>query len=129
MVIDTSAIVAILLDEPERSRFARAIEADPRRVVSAVTLVEATMVLERRFGGPGGLRLDRLLKEAAVEIEAVTVGQAEIARDAFRRNDRGRHAARLNFGDIFAYALAKATGEPLLFKGKDFVHTDITGAV
>ena len=129
MVIDTSAIVAILLDEPERSRFAQAIEADSRRAVSAVTLVEATLVIERRFGGPGGLRLDRFLDEAAVEVEAVTVDQAEIARDAFRRYGRGRHAAGLNLGDLFAYALAKANGEPLLFKGNDYMHTDIARAV
>lgn len=129
MVLDTSAIAAILFDEPERRRFAEAIERDPACYVSAATLVEATLVLEGRFGPPGGARLDRLLAEIDVEIVAVDAAQAELARDACRRYGRGRHPAGLNLGDVFAYALARALGEPLLFKGGDFALTDVLPAV
>ncbi|MGH6661522.1 MAG: type II toxin-antitoxin system VapC family toxin [Rhodospirillales bacterium] len=128
MVIDTSALVAILLDEPERRAFNEKIEADPRRLVSAVTFVEAALAIEARVGEAGGRELDLFLHRAGVETVPVDADQAEIARRAFRRYGRGRHPAGLNFGDCFAYALVKTTGEPLLFKGDDFGRTDIVAA-
>lgn len=128
MVLDSSAILAVLLDEPERSSFNRLIEQDPTRLVSAATLVEVTMVIESRRGEPGRRLLERFLELTAAGIAPVTAAQAEHACDAFRRYGKGRHPAGLNFGDVFAYALAKATGEPLLFKGNDFKQTDITSA-
>ena len=128
MVIDTSALVAILLDEPERRAFNEKIEADPRRLLSAVTFVEAALVIEARVGEAGGRELDLFLHRAGVETVPVDADQAEIARRAFRRYGPGRHPAGLNFGDCFAYALVKTTGEPLLFKGDDFGRTDIVAA-
>ena len=128
MVIDTSALVAILLDEPERRAFNEKIEADPRRLLSAVTFVETALVIEARVGEAGGRELDLFLHRANVETVPVDADQAEIARRAFRRYGRGRHPAGLNFGDCFAYALVKTTGEPLLFKGDDFGRTDIVAA-
>jgi ribonuclease VapC len=125
MVIDTSAIVAILLREPEAEEFSRRITETPARLISAVTRVESSFVIEGRFGEPGRIDLDRLLTDARMEIAEVTAQQVEIAIDAFRRYGKGRHRARLNIGDCFAYALAKATGLPLLFKGADFAVTDI----
>lgn len=126
MVLDTSAIVAILLDEAERFAFNRLIESDPIRLLSAATRVEATLVIERRRGEVGRADLDRFLREARIEVMAVTPEQAEIACDAFRRYGKGRHPANLNFGVVFAYA--KVTGEPLLFKGEDFARTDVAVA-
>jgi len=128
MVIDTSALVAILLDEPERRAFNEKIEADPRRLLSAVTFVETALVIEARVGEAGGRELDLFLHRANVETVPVDADQAEIARRAFRRYGRGRHPAGLKFGDCFAYALVKTTGEPLLFKGDDFGRTDIVAA-
>jgi ribonuclease VapC len=125
MVIDTSAIVAILFDEPERAHFTRLIDADEIRLVSAVGRVEAAFVIEGRKREAGRERLDRFSRLTGAEIAAVTSEHAEIAIEAFRRFGKGRHPAALNIGDCFAYALAKATGEPLLFKGDDFSHTDI----
>ncbi|HEX3881523.1 MAG TPA: type II toxin-antitoxin system VapC family toxin [Stellaceae bacterium] len=120
MVIDTSVIVAILLREPEAEEFNRRIMETPVRLISAVTRVESSFVIEGRFGEPGRTDLDRLLTDTRMEITAVTAQQVEMAIDAFRRYGKGRHRARLNIGDCFAYALAKATGLPLLFKGTDF---------
>jgi ribonuclease VapC len=128
MVLDTSAIVAILEDEPERERFVRLVADDDVRLLSAVSRVECTCVVEGRKRDAGRAELDLFLREAAIEITAVTADQAEIACEAFRRFGRGRHPAGLNIGDTFAYALAKATGEPLLFKGEDFSKTDIDAA-
>jgi len=128
MIIDTSALVAILLDEPERRAFNEKIEADPRRLLSAVTFVETALVIEARVGEAGGRELDLFLHRANVETVPVDADQAEIARRAFRRYGRGRHPAGLNFDDCFAYALVKTTGEPLLFKGDDFGRTDIVAA-
>jgi ribonuclease VapC len=128
MVLDTSAIVAILLDEPERHRFVRLIEAAPVRQLSAASRVEATLVIEGRKRAAGRAELDLLLSHAEVDIVPVTLEQVELACEAFRRYGKGRHAAGLNFGDVFAYALAKTTGEPLLFKGDDFARTDIASA-
>ena len=125
MVLDSSAILAILLDEPERATFTRLVEEDQQRLVSAVTLVEVSIVIESRKGEPGRRLLKRFLDLTAAEIAPVTADQAARACDAFRRYGKGRHPAGLHFGDVFAYALARATGEPLLFKGNDFTRTDI----
>jgi ribonuclease VapC len=129
MVIDTSAIIAILLDEPERAAFGRQIEADPVRLVLAAGRVEAGVVIETRKGVAGRRRLERFLHLIAADIVAVTREQAEMALEAFRRFGKGRHRAGLNIGDCFAYAAAKATGEKLLFKGDDFTQTDILPAL
>jgi ribonuclease VapC len=128
MGLDTSAIVAILLDEPERPAFDRLIEDDRIRLVSGVTRVEATFVIEGRKGEPGRERLDRFFRLTGAEVVAATPEQIEIACGAFRHYGKGRHPAGLNLGDVFAYALAKVTGEPLLFKGDDFAKTDIASA-
>jgi ribonuclease VapC len=129
MVIDTSAVVAILFDEPDQRRYGEAIEAATVRLVSAVTRVELAFVIEGRKREAGRDRLERFLQLTGAEILAVTSQQAEIAVDAFRRFGRGRHRARLNIGDCFAYALAIATDDTLLFKGDDFIHTDIRPAL
>jgi ribonuclease VapC len=125
MVIDSSAIIAILLNEPERLAFDRQIEADAIRLISAVSRVEAGIVIETRKGEAGQRLLDRFLLLVATDVVAVTPEQAELALAAFRRFGKGRHRAGLNIGDCFTYAAAKATGERLLFKGNDFTHTDI----
>ena len=124
MVLDTSALVAILTGEPEQVAFIADIERADTCLLSAASYVEASIVLEVRHG-PGGVQaLDRLLEQAGCEIVAVDAEQARIARSAFQRFGKGRHPAGLNFGDCFAYALAVARGEPLLFKGNDFPQTD-----
>ncbi len=125
MVIDTSAIVAILRDEPERRRFNEAIEADAVRLMSVASFLEASMIMEARHGFEGIRDLDLFLARAEIELSPVDVNQAHIARQAFRQYGKGRHPAALNFGDCFAYALAKAAEAPLLFKGNDFSQTDI----
>ena len=128
MIIDTSAILAILLAESDAARYEQAIsKAWPRRM-SAVALLEATMVIEGRGGPVAGDDLDRLLQAAEIELVPVTLEHAEAARRAWRRFGKGNHPAALNFGDCFTYALALTTGEPLLFKSDDFVHTDIEAA-
>jgi ribonuclease VapC len=129
MVIDTSALVAILLREPDAATYAEAIDNAPIRLVSAVTRVELSFVIEGRKGEPGRLDLERLLADGEFEVAAVTPQQATIAIDAFRNYGKGRHPAGLNIGDCFSYALASATGHALLFKGNDFVHTDIRAAL
>jgi ribonuclease VapC len=128
MVLDTSAIVAILQDEPERPTFTRLIGADPQPLMSAVTRVECTFVVEGRKREPGRKELELFLREAEVDVIAVTPEQADLACEAFRRFGKGRHPAALNIGDCFAYALAKAMREPLLYKGSDFSRTDIASA-
>ncbi len=125
MVIDTSALVALLGMEPEAARIAHAFEADPLRLLSAAALVEASIVLESRQGEAAVRELDLLLARAGVQIEPVTAEQAELARQAWRRFGRGRHPAGLNYGDCFSYALSRASGEALLFKGNDFPLTDV----
>ncbi len=125
MVIETSAIMAILNNEPERRAFNEAIEAAESRLMSVVSLVEASMVMEARHGYDGVRDLDLFLAKAQIDLVPVDVEQAHIARRAFRAYGKGRHAAALNFGDLFSYALAKTTGQPLLFKGNDFSQTDI----
>lgn len=125
MVVDTSALVALLGMEAEAARLAAAIEADATRLISAASVVEAALVIESRYGPDGGRELDLLIAKAGLSVEPVTAQQAEIAREAWRRFGKGRHAAGLNFGDCFSYALARDTGEPLLFKGTDFPQTDV----
>jgi len=129
VILDTSAIIAILRNEPDASRFTEAIQAGETRIVSAATYLEAAIIVDSNRDPVLSRRLDELIEQANVSIESVTEAQARIARDAYRDFGRGSgHPARLNFGDCFAYALAKATGEPLLFKGSDFAHTDIASA-
>jgi ribonuclease VapC len=125
MVIDTSVLVALLFDESDAEQFELAIEADPRRLMSAASILETSIVVESRFGEAGGREFDLLLYKAQIEIVAVTPEQVDIARHAYRTYGKGRHPAGLNFGDCFAYALCKMSGEPLLFKGNDFSQTDV----
>ncbi len=129
MVIDTSALVAILLNEPEAPRFRDAVEQSARRLISAVTQVELACVIEGRAGAAGRLAVERLLAAMDAEIVAATPAQAEVAITAFRRYGRGQHRARLNLGDCFSYALAKSSSMALLFKGDDFIHTDVAAAI
>lgn len=129
MIVDTSAVIAILRAEPEASAFAETIESAGVRRLSAASYVEVGAVIDRAGDAIASRRVDELLAVAGIEIEAVTTGQARTAREAYRDFGKGSgHPARLNFGDCFSYALAKTTGEPLLFKGDDFQHTDITSA-
>jgi len=127
MVIETSAIIAVLLNEANAIGIARAIESCSPRLLSAANFLEAPIVIESRKGEAGGRELDLLIYRAAIEIVAVDQDQAEIARLAWRRFGKGRHPAGLNYGDCFAYALAKSRRLPLLFQGDDFSQTDITG--
>ena len=130
MIVDTSAIIAILRDEPEAMPCARAIADATIRRVSAVNFVESAVVIDASRDPIATRRFDDFIKEANISIETVTEIQAQIARDAYRDFGKGSgHPAKLNFGDCFAYALAKESGEPLLFKGGDFAHTDIVVAL
>jgi ribonuclease VapC len=126
MVIDTSALLAILQDEPERRAFNEAIEAADSRSLSVASFLEVSIVIEVRFGAEGIGHLDRFLDRAAVRLVPVDVEQGKLARQAFSRFGKGRHAAGLNFGDCFSYALAQFLGEPLLFKGEDFSRTEVS---
>jgi ribonuclease VapC len=128
MVIDTSAFVAILLGEPEAESFALAIAGDPKRLISAFTVLEVGIVIEAKKGDSGGREFDLLVHQARIEIVPLTAEQFEIARAAWRKYGKGRHPAGLNIGDCCSYALAKYAGEPLLFKGNDFSQTDIKAA-
>ena len=128
MIIDTSVLIAILQLEPEAVRMLAAIKKADRRAMSAATLVEAGIVVETRSGEQGARDLDAAVARMRIEIVPLTASHAAHARRAFRRYGKGRHLARLNLGDCFAYALAKASGEPLLFKGEDFSKTDIAVA-
>jgi ribonuclease VapC len=125
MVSDSSAILAVLLNEANATHIAQAIESSSQRLLSAANLLEASIVIESRKGEAGGRKLDLLLYRTAIEIVAVDQDQAEIARIAWRRFGEGRHPAGLNYGDCFAYALAKTRDLPLLFQGDDFSRTDI----
>ncbi|MFY9698919.1 MAG: type II toxin-antitoxin system VapC family toxin [Rhodoplanes sp.] len=130
MILDTSAIIAILRDEPGAEAYAVAIERADKRRLSAANFVEAAIVIDGSRDPIASRRFDELLNEAAIIIEPVTETQARIAREAFRDFGKGSgHPAKLNFGDCFAYALARASGEPLLFKGDDFSHTDVAPAL
>ncbi len=128
MIVDTSAIIAILIGEPDQDVLTRILALAPSRQMSAGSWVELEVVLSRRRDRSLRPRLDALLKLFPIDIAPVTAEQAEIGAVAYRTYGKGNHPARLNFGDCFAYALAKSTGQPLLFKGDDFIHTDITPA-
>jgi ribonuclease VapC len=125
VIIDTSAIFAILFNEDDADAYARAITRADSRRVSAATFVEAAIVVAAQTKNAGGSQLDAFFRRAGITIEPVTEEQAHIARQAFTDFGKGRHAAGLNYGDCFSYALAKSAGEPLLFKGKDFTKTDV----
>ena len=129
MVIDTSAIVAILFGEPEADDFAKLIQSASTRLVSAVTRVELTFVVEGRKRDEGRSDLERLFQHGNFDVVDLSAHQAAIASEAFRHYGKGRHPAQLNIGDVFAYALAKATDQPLLFKGNDFSQTDVRSAL
>jgi len=128
MVVDPSALIAILENEPEKRRFLKLMQLANEVRMSAASLVEVSMVIQNRAGDDGINRLDDLIVKAGIEVVPVTLDQALVARDAHRSFGKGRHRARLNLGDCFSYALAKRMDEPLLFKGDDFIHTDIRSA-
>lgn len=128
MIIDTSAIIAILFNEDDAKTYAHAIARAESCRVSAATFVEAAIVVEAQTKSSGSCQLDAFFRRAGISVEPVTEEHAHIARQAFTDFGKGRHSAGLNYGDCFSYALAKATGEPLLFKGKDFSKTDLLAA-
>ena len=125
MIVDSSAIIAVLRDEPEAMAIAKAMRHAPVCRISAVTYVEASIVTDANKNPVLSRRFESLLRDAHIRLEPVSASQAETARQAYRDFGKGRHKAGLNFGDCFAYALAKEMDEPLLFKGDDFRHTDI----
>jgi ribonuclease VapC len=132
MIVDTSALLAIAWDEPERARFEDAIEADPVRRISAASVLEGAIVMMRRAGRAAAAdalaRLHELLDQLGLEIEPVSASQIRMAEAAYLNFGKGLHPAGLNFGDCFAYALAKETDQPILFKGDDFARTDLASA-
>ena len=129
MIVDSSALVAIVRTEPEGEGFSRKIIASPIVSISAATYVEAAIVVDRSGDGVASRKFDDLLRELGIAIAPVTAVQAKLAREAYRDFGKGSgHPAQLNFGDCFAYALAKELGEPLLFKGNDFAKTDVDAA-
>jgi ribonuclease VapC len=125
MILDTSVIIAILRNEPDADELAAVIESADVRRMSAASYVEAAILTDSNRDPVLSRRLDSFLHEAIITMEPVTVDQARLAREAYRDFGKGRHRAGLNFGDCFAYALAKDKGEPLLFKGEDFRKTDV----
>jgi len=129
MIVDSSAVVAILRSEDDWERYAQAIESADASRISAANYVEVAILAEAETSGVGSRQLDAFLRTTGMVIEPVTEEQAHIARQAWADFGKGRHPARLNFGDCFAYALAKATGEPLLFKGDDFRKTDVAAVL
>jgi len=130
VIVDTSAVVAIVNDEEDGPRFRQHLEAAPRPRMSAASYLEATIVVDSARDPVLSRRVDEMLRETAVQIVDVTVGQATIAREAYRQFGKGSgHPAQLNFGDCFAYALAVETGEPLLYKGEDFTHAGVRSAL
>jgi ribonuclease VapC len=128
MVLDSSVLLAILQREPERELFLSQIDSAPRRLISAATVIEASIVVLSRRHEAGLADLQNLLARLEAEIVPLPVSQVDLAIEGFARFGKGRHPAGLNFGDCFSYALAKASGEPLLFKGDDFSKTDIEPA-
>jgi ribonuclease VapC len=132
MIVDTSALIAIAWNEPERARFEDVIEADPVRLISAASVLEGAIVMMRRAGRAAAsdavARFHELVDQLGLEIEPVSASQISIAEAAYSSFGKGMHPAGLNFGDCFAYALAKETGEALLFKGDDFAQTDMVRA-
>jgi ribonuclease VapC len=129
MVIDTSALLAILQNEPERQQFNRTIEGAASRKISAATWVETSIVIDARYGTPGLAGLDLFVERARIELVPLDRDQAMVARGAFSRFGKGRHPAGLNYGDCFSYAVATVLGEPLLYKGDDFGKTDVTSSI
>jgi ribonuclease VapC len=129
MIVDSSAVLAILLREPDAGRFELALDAAPRNAMSTATYVELVNVIDRKVGERQIATAEQLLVVAKIELVPFTAEQAQWARHARLTYGAGRHPASLNFGDCFAYALAKSTGEPLLFKGNDFSQTDVTPAI
>jgi ribonuclease VapC len=125
MVIDTSAVIAILQNEPERRTFNEAIEGAEARSLSVASFVETSLIVESRYGSEGMRDLDLFINKAQIELIAVDVEQAHLARQAFRQFGKGRHAAGLNFGDCFSYALARSLSDSLLYKGSDFGKCDV----
>jgi ribonuclease VapC len=129
MIVDSSAIMAILREEPEAENFSRLISKADAKQLSAGTWIELAAVASKDGDEAVAAALPILMHDLKIALAPVTIVQARLGHDAYRMYGKGRHRARLNFGDCFAYALAKETGLPLLFKGDDFVHTDITPAV
>ena len=129
MVIDSSAFIAILLGEPEETAFIAAIIGDQNRLASVATMLETSLVILSRKGEAGLAEFRAFAFRAGVQVAGFGPGDVDVAVEGFRRFGKGRHPAGLNFGDCFSYALARATGEPLLFKGDDFSQTDVTQAV
>ncbi len=130
MIVDSSALLAILRAEPDAATYAQAIENAATRRLSAANFLETAVVIDGSRDPIASRSFDQLLRDANILIEPVTEPQARTARDAYRDFGKGSgHAAQLNFGDCFAYALAKITGEPLLFKGNNFIHTDVVRAL
>jgi ribonuclease VapC len=129
MILDTSALAAIFFGEPEAALFTQLIHAADRCLISAANFLELSIVVEGQIGPDAGRQCDTFIRRAGIVIEPFTVEQAHLARQAFLDFGKGRHAAGLNFGDCFSYALAKVTSEPLLFKGDDFNQTDILSAL
>lgn len=129
MVIDTSALAAVVLGEPDAERYVEAMQRQGHLSMSAASLLEARIVVEARQGPDATRDLDLLIDQTAVEVAAVDAPQVDIAFTAWRRFGKGRHPAGLNFGDCFAYALAAVLDAPLLFKGKDFAATDVRAAL
>jgi ribonuclease VapC len=128
VILDSSAIIAVLRAEPEAPHFAQAIISAGTSRVSAISYVEAAVVIDSGKDAVASRRFDEFFRVSRVAVEAVTPRQAEMARQAYRDFGKGRHKAGLNFGDCFAYALAKEKDEPLLFKGNNFRHTDVESA-
>lgn len=129
MIVDTSAVLAVLFGEADARRFAEAIASAETCRMSAASFLEAAITVDSQAGAGAGRQLDAFVKRAGLVIEPVTLEQAELGRQAYFDFGKGRHPAGLNFGDVFAYALAKSTGEALLFKGEDFAQTDIEAAL
>ena len=128
MIVDTSALVAILYREPEAENFTQIIYSADLCRISVANHVELAMVIERQLGADAMRQAEMFFRRAGIVIEPVTLEHGELARQAFLDFGKGRHRAGLNFGDCFAYALAKSTGEPLLYKGNDFAQTDVERA-
>jgi ribonuclease VapC len=129
MIVDTSALVAVLFTEPEADLYIQLIHAADRCLLSAGSYLELSIVLERQADPETDRQCEMFIRRAGIAIEPFTFEQAHIARQAFHDFGKGRHPAGLNFGDCFAYALSKFTGEALLYKGEDFKRTDITSAI
>ena len=128
MIVDGSALLAVLYREPDAERYETAIATAPNCRMSVANVLEVSIIVEARGGAAAGHELDAFLDRAGIVLAPVTAQHVEAARRAWRRFGKGNHPATLNFGDCFAYALAKTAGEPLLFKGEDFARTDIEAA-